>query len=182
MGYKIFFSMPWRHWVLGFLTGFACNSVMAQWQWVDGTGRKVFSDTAPPISVPEKSILKRPGLHPNTSAIGTNPPAIANNAAASLDTSAAPKLSGRDDQLETRKKQAEEAEQAKKKAEEERQAKVRAENCERAKRAKATLDSGIRIATTNAKGEREILDDAGRVTEAKRLEDIIRSECSTKVN
>jgi membrane protein involved in colicin uptake len=91
-------------------------------------------------------------------------------------------LSGRDEQLEARKKQAEEAEQAKKKAEEERQAKARAENCERAKRAKATLDSGIRIATTNAKGEREIMDDSGRAAEAKRLDDLIRTDCAASVN
>ncbi|MDO9481191.1 MAG: DUF4124 domain-containing protein [Hydrogenophaga sp.] len=182
MEFKTFFSMPWRHWVLCLLTGLVCSSVLAQWQWVDETGRKVFSDTAPPISVPDTSILKRPGLHTNTNAAGTNTPATGTDAAAPLDTGAAPKLSGRDEQLETRKKQAEEAEQAKKKADEERQAKVRAENCERAKRAKSTLDSGIRIATTNAKGEREILDDAGRATEAKRLQDIIRSECSARVN
>lgn len=155
---------------------------MAQWQWVDETGRKVFSDTAPPISVPDKSILKRPGSPPNTSATDTNTPATGNNAATSLNTGTAPKLSGRDDELEARKKQAEEDEKAKKKADEERQAKVHAENCERAKRAKITLDSGIRIATTNAKGEREILDDAGRAAEAKRLDGIIRAECSAKVN
>jgi hypothetical protein len=182
MGYKTFFSMPWQHWALGFLTSLACNSVLAQWQWVDETGRKVFSDTAPPASVPDKSILKRPGLQPNSGATGTNTPATGSNAAASLDAGAAPRLSGRDEQLEARKKQAEEAELAKKKANEERQAKVHAENCDRAKRAKSTLESGIRIATTNAKGEREILDDTGRAVEAKRLEGIIRSECSAKVN
>lgn len=175
MGYKIFFSMSRPHWSLGFVIGLACNQAWAQWQWVDETGRKVFSDTAPPVSVPDKSILKRPGLQPNTGATGSEPPAPP-------ETGAAPKLSGRDDQLEARKKQAEEAEQIKKKTDEERQAKVRAENCDRAKRAKSTLDSGIRIATTNAKGEREILDDAGRAAEAKRLENIIRSECSARVN
>lgn len=182
MEYKTFFSMPWRHWALGCLAGFTCNVVMAQWQWVDETGRKVFSDTAPPISVPDKSILKRPGFHPNTSTSASNSPAIANQASTALDSDTAPKLSGRDDTLEARKKQAEEAELAKKKADEEHQAKVRAENCERAKRAKSTLDSGIRIATTNAKGEREILDDMGRAAEAKRLDDIMRTECSAKVN
>ena len=34
--------------------------VLAQWQWVDGTGRKVFSDTAPPSGIPEKNILRSP--------------------------------------------------------------------------------------------------------------------------
>jgi hypothetical protein len=56
-------------------------------------------------------------------------------------------------------------------------AKARAENCERAKRAKATLDTGIRIATTNAKGEREIMDDKARGDEARRMDETIRSDC-----
>ena len=59
----------------------------------------------------------------------------------------------------------------------ERIAKQRADNCERAKRAKATLDSGQRLATTNAKGEREIMDDARRASETQRLQDIMRSDC-----
>ena len=56
-------------------------------------------------------------------------------------------------------------------------AKAKAENCARAKKAKATFDSGARIATTNAKGEREIMDDAARAVETKRLEGIIATEC-----
>jgi hypothetical protein len=36
------------------------------------------------------------------------------------------------------------------------------------------------LATTNAKGEREILDDAGRAAEAKRLDGIIRADCGPK--
>jgi hypothetical protein len=165
--------MPWRQRAVVFFSALACGSALAQWQWVDETGRRVFSDTAPPLSVPEKNILKRPGSH----AQPASPPAPV---AAPNETLEAPKLSTRDSALEARKKQAEEAEQAKKKADEERQAKLRAESCERAQRAKATLDSGIRLATTNAKGEREILDDAGRAAEAKRLDGIIRADCGPK--
>ena len=47
--------------VLALLALFSSLSAQAQWQWVDGTGRKVFSDTPPPADLPEKSILKRPG-------------------------------------------------------------------------------------------------------------------------
>ena len=65
----------------------------------------------------------------------------------------------------------------KKKAKEEEFAKARAENCQLAKRAKANFDSGVRISQTNAKGEREILDDAQRATEIQRLEKIIASDC-----
>jgi len=167
---KTVLSMLLRHSAVIFFTGLLCGSVWAQWQWVDETGRRVFSDTPPPLSVPDKNILKRPGSH-------TQPTVVPEPTPAAAEPLAIPKPSGRDSALEARKKQAEEAEQAKKKAEAERQAKLRAENCERAQRAKATLDSGMRLATTNAKGEREILDDTGRAAEAKRLEGIISSDC-----
>lgn len=172
--------LPWRNGLVIAFAMIASGAAMAQWQWIDGTGRKVFSDTPPPSTVPEKSIVKRPGLRTPAVAATTTP--TGTEATGSTSTGAAPKLSGRDEQLEARKKQAEETEQAKKKVEEERQAKARAENCDRAKRAKTTLDSGIRIATTNAKGEREIMDDAARAAEGKRLDDLIRSECSASVN
>ena len=90
---------------------------------------------------------------------------------------AAPKPPAKDEQLEARKRQAEAAEEAKRKAEDLRIAQLRADNCERAKRAKATLDSGVRIATTNAKGEREIMDDNARNAETKRLNEIAQKDC-----
>lgn len=156
----------------------ACGAALAQWQWVDSTGRKVFSDTPPPAGVPDKSILKRPGLRlpaavPDSASVTTS------TGSATVATAAAPKPSGRDEQLEAKKKQAEEAERARQKADAEKVAQARAENCERAKRAKATLDSGVRIATTNAKGEREILDDKARQAEVQRIEEAIRNDCST---
>jgi hypothetical protein len=158
-----------------------CSAALAQWQWLDGAGRKVFSDTPPPASVPDKNILKRPGP-PSAQPLANETSAPAATASTSTTaTTAAPKLSGRDEQLEARKKQAEAEEQAKKKAEEEKVAKVRQDNCERAKRNKTTMDSGIRIATTNAKGEREIMDDKARAAENQRLNAIIQSDCGPGV-
>jgi hypothetical protein len=142
-----------------------------QWQWVDKDGRKVFSDQAPPPDVPAKSIIKQPGA--KSPAAAAEPLA----AAASQAKPAAPKLSGSDPQLSEKKKQAEAAEATKKKADEEAAAKAKAENCEQSKRTKASLDSGLRIARMNARGEREYLDDAARATETKRLQGIIATEC-----
>ena len=82
-----------------------------------------------------------------------------------------------DKDLEAKKKQAAEAEAAKRKAEEQRVAKIKIENCARAKQAKAGFDSGARISQTNASGEREIMDDAARAAEVKRLQGILDSEC-----
>ncbi len=153
----------------------ASMSAFAQWQWVDGSGRKVFSDTAPPASVPEKSILKRPGPSSPSSPTVT---VIAPSAAPEKPSApAAPQVPTVDKELEAKKKQAEQSEEAKKKAEEQRVAQGRTENCERARKAKTAMDSGIRLATTNAKGEREIMDDKARATESRRLDEIVRSDC-----
>jgi preprotein translocase subunit SecD len=159
-------------------TSFAVSAV-AQWQWIDKDGRKVFSDRSPPAEINEKDILKRPGGRASVavaavsdSAAGT--PALAASASAK---GSAPKLTGKDAQLEAKKKQAEEEEAAKKKAEEEKVAVAKADNCSQAKRYMATLDSGVRIANTNAKGEREVMDDSKRAEEKKRAQGVADTSC-----
>lgn len=148
----------------------------AQWQWIDNSGRKVFSDTAPPASVPDKNILKRPGA-PLPMAAPSDAAVVPATAAASPSGTPAPKVPTVDPELEAKKKQAEAAEEAKKKAEMDRIARQRADNCERARRARATIDAGTRLAVTNAKGERVFLDDQARAAEARRLDGIMRDEC-----
>lgn len=152
-------------------------AALAQWQWVDKDGRKVFSDQPPPTSIPDKNILRRPGK----SVPAPAEPTAAASAPAGTATGtaqAAPKLTGKDKALEDKKKQQDAAAQEARKAEEERQARTRAENCERAKSAKASYDSGVRIGRTNAKGEREVLDDAARAVDVKRLQGLIDTECA----
>jgi len=151
---------------------------LAQWQWLDKDDRKVFSDRPPPPDIPQKSILKEPGFKvpgtPQGVAAGTPAPA----ASAPVAKASMPTLSGRDAELEARKKQADALEVGKKQAEAEKLAKARADNCERAKKGQATLKSGVRIALTNAKGEREFMDDAARSEETKRLQAIAESDCA----
>jgi hypothetical protein len=170
----------WRAAALAACALVASTSATAQWLWIDGAGNKVFSDTAPPPGTPDKNILRKPGSRPDVRSPESAAPAAAPAANPSAQAPT-PKVTGKDDQLEAKKKQAEkeaqEAAKAKQQAQADQTAKTRASNCERAKQAKATLDSGIRIATVNAKGEREIMDDKGRAAEAKRVEDSIRSNC-----
>jgi hypothetical protein len=104
-------------------------------------------------------------------------PADSSAGATSKQGSNTPQLSGVDKDLQEKKKQAEDAEAAKKKVEEEKVLKARVENCARAKQAKATFDSGVRVARQNDKGEREVMDDAARATETKRIQSIIDSDC-----
>lgn len=156
----------------------SCLSAFAQWQWLDRDGRKVFSDRAPPSDIPEKNILKHPGkLPPPPSAPANSETMPATTSPATTAPVPAAKKNELDTKLEEKKKQAEQAEAAKRKAEEARIAQVQAENCTRAKQAKASLDAGVRIATTNAKGEREIMDDSTRAAESKRLQGIMASDC-----
>lgn len=167
-------TLPARR-ALALLALFVSLGAQAQWQWVDSTGRKVFSDTAPPASVPEKSILKRPGAMP---APATTPAAPVEATKPEPVKADAPKPSGVDAQLEARKKEADNAEAAKKKAEAERIAKARADSCLRAQQNRAALQSGQRIATVNAQGEREFMSDERRTSELRRLEGIVRTDCA----
>lgn len=159
----------------------ACSlSAAAQWQWVDATGRKVFSDRAPPPDIPAKNILRQPGgsapapaaAAPSTApaatdATGQAAPAAANDA----------KPAGTDKALEEQKRKAEAQEAAKAKAEKDRIAKDRQENCARAKQAKTALSSGGLLAHTNAQGERGFMDEATRNSELKRADATIASDC-----
>jgi hypothetical protein len=158
-------------------------SAFAQWQWVDKDGRKVFSDRSPPAEIQEKNILKRPhgSVRPaplaEAEAAAAAPSKAAGPGVQASAKAGAPKLSGKDAELEAKKKKAEDEEAAKKKAEEEKVASLNAENCARAKTSMATLQSGVRMASVNAKGEREVFDDARRAAEVKHTQDVMSSNC-----
>jgi len=157
------------------LTCLLSTAAFAQWQWLDKDGRPVFSDRAPPPNIPEKSIVQRPG---RTIAVPEASVGASDQAVLPTQTVAsAPKVTGVDKDLAEKKKKAEAAEAAKRKAEEDRVAAAKADNCKRARLAKAGLDSGLRLAHSNAQGEREFLDDAARAVETKRIQSIIDADC-----
>ncbi|MDQ0041260.1 DUF4124 domain-containing protein [Variovorax boronicumulans] len=172
--------MKFMHWLLVGCVVALPLSASAQWQWIDKDGKKVFSDQAPPPDVPEKNILRRSGTPPPRPATGIDAPAALGTDAAApkaRESAAAPKPSGVDKELEEKTKKAEAEEKAKRAAEEAKVAKAKADNCARAREGKSTLDSGIRIAKVNAKGEREFMDDSARVAEQKRIQSVIDSDC-----
>lgn len=82
-----------------------------------------------------------------------------------------------DPALEARRKQLEQQEAAKRKADEALAAQQRAQNCERARAYLRTLDSGQRVARTNAQGEREILDERAIVQESGQARQSINANC-----
>ena len=147
----------------------------AQWKWRDASGRITASDLPPPRDVADKDILQRPSMPARKGA------AMVAADAASGAASAAPAVVARapagDKDLEARKKAADKEKEAKAKAEEEKIAANKAENCRRARSYMGTLEGGQRIARTNDKGEREVLDDKGRAEEMRRAREVIASEC-----
>ncbi|MES2946851.1 MAG: DUF4124 domain-containing protein [Pseudomonadota bacterium] len=178
------FKLASKTLVLAIASGSFALTAIAQWQWIDKDGRKVFSDRSPPAEIQDKDILKRPSGSLRqpvaaqaalVAAAAAAKPASA--ASAPVAKASAPKLSGKDAELEAKKKKAEEEEEAKKKAEDDKLAKARAENCERAKTSMLTLKSGVRMSSMNAKGEQEVYDDAKRASETKRVQEIIDSSC-----
>ncbi|WP_374673612.1 DUF4124 domain-containing protein [Ideonella sp.] len=153
------------------LLALACGSASAQsiWKWRDRDGRVQVSDRPPPVDVPDKDILQRPG--------GARPSAPA--PAASDNAASAP--AGVDPALEARrqKAQAEQAaaDKARQAADKTRRDQQRAENCDRARRQLAALESGQRVGRMNDSGEREILDDTGRAQEIARYRQIADTAC-----
>ncbi|MFC5499909.1 DUF4124 domain-containing protein [Caenimonas terrae] len=149
---------------------------LAQWQWIDKDGHKVFSDRSPPSDIPARNILKQPGGKP--APVPAEAAAAADVAAAPVTKTMAPvpKISGKDSALEQKKKEAEQEEAAKKKAAEEKFAKEKADNCARAQKSLQIMTGGQRIRSLNAKGEPEFLSDEQRAAETKRLQ-AITAEC-----
>jgi Domain of unknown function (DUF4124) len=153
-------------------------SAKAQWAWTDEQGRLIFSDRALASSVPDKRILKRPA--PVKANLTQDAPSgtAAETASTAKPVASTPQIAGMDKELAERKKKTEQTQVEQRKLEEDRIKKMKADNCERARMDQKTLDSGVRITHTNAQGEREILDDAGRAAEAKRIQSIVVSDCS----
>ena len=164
----------------------ASAAVSAQWQWIDKDGRTVFSDRAPPAEIPQKSILRQPAAAARATApqaASADVPARAASAAASLANdptpdAAVPKLGTVDKDLVERKKQADAQAAAKMQADAERISRAKAESCERARANRALMESGVRVSVTNAKGEREIIDDAARAAEVQRTQTVINANCN----
>jgi hypothetical protein len=158
-----------------FLILVACSlplAVSAQWQWLDSSGKKVFSDRPPPSDVPEKNIIRQPRGSARLEALP-----VASAASAAARPASTPRVSGKDSDLEAKKKQADQDVAAKKKAEEDKLAADRASNCAAANSSLVGLQSGRRIQRTNASGELEYLGDDARVAETKRMQDVIARDC-----
>jgi hypothetical protein len=148
--------------------GSANSSASGQWVWRDKAGRVTASDLPPPRDIAEQDIISRPAPRPAAR------PSEPRSAAAAASSSAPGPV---DRELEARRKAAEAQKTAQAKAEEEKVARQRADNCRRARAQATALESGQRMARINDQGEREVLDDKGRVEELRRAREVISADC-----
>ena len=137
----------------------------------DKAGHVQYSDLPPPAGTPDQDILARPSAAQRRAARRAAPPRRRRprrRRARAAASPASPPPKAVDPELEAKRKKAEADAAAKNKAEEERIAAATADNCSRAQAQLRTLESGVRVARTNDKGEREFLDDKQRADETER--------------
>ena len=138
------------------------TSALAQFVWLDEKGVKQYSDLPPPSSVPNKRILKTPGqsLPRGTTEVTETAEAADAGADSKPEAKAPPTIAEQNAAFQKRK--TEQAEKAKKAEQEAKLASNKAENCARARANQRTLDSGARIAQTDASGQRSYMNDQQR--------------------
>lgn len=148
-------------------------TAQGQWKWRDAQGRVQFSDRPPPQGTPEKDILARPANAPKPIQVVPYGQAASAPAAA-----AAPAASTPQERAAASDKARKAAEsEAKIKAQEQRDAQAKADNCRAARQQLAALESGVRVATVNERGERTVLDDSQRAQEIRKAQAVIAADC-----
>jgi type IV secretory pathway VirB10-like protein len=147
---------------------FAATSFAQQYKWVDKNGRTQYGDTPPP------GVKATPLKGPAARASSPEP------SPAAKDAKGAPKgpLTAAQQDAEFRKRQqdAEKAREKEAKAGEETQTK--SANCAASREQLVAMESGQRIARTDAQGERYYMDDAQREGELARARKNVQQWCN----
>lgn len=149
----------------------ACTLVLgssvaqAQYSWIDAKGVRHFSDRPPPPMTPPHKILKAPGRAAAPAYAGSAEPAPAADAAA--PAKGAPTLAQREEAYQIRKKLLEE--QEKKDVAEAQRRRDLADHCRDAREMRAQVESGVRIAKFDDKGERSFMSDQERAAQLARV-------------
>ena len=136
-----------------------------QFKWIDQDGKVRYGDTPPPG-------VKATPLRGSSASAAPAP-----SAGAAKDAKKGP-LTPAEQEQEYRKRQSE-AQKASAKAEQEQREKAaKQENCERSKDSLRMLESGTRIARTDAKGERYYLDEAQIAQEVAKARQSMQQSCN----
>ena len=149
------------------------------WKWRDASGQMHITDTPPPAGTPARNIISGTPASP---ALTTTTSSSSTTTTTTAADPAAPAASAGESALDKKKKAADKERSDKEKADraavDAKNAAIRKDNCARAQASLAGLQNGQRIAKINDKGEREVLDDAGRADEIRRTQDVVASNCS----
>lgn len=142
----------------------------AQYAWIDAKGQRHYSDLPPPASVPAAKILKSPRPLSLTVA-ELQAPAPSAPVTAAEKPKGPPTLAEREADFKKRageqgKREREASEEARRKAD-------IAENCKVARQAKAQMESGTRMSTTDASGATSFMSDEQRAVELARARKIV---------
>jgi hypothetical protein len=148
--------------ILGAALLLAAGSAAAQYVWIDHNGRRNYSDQPPP---PDVRVLQAPKGMEQVIASTARP------AAASAAPAAGTTLAEREQDFQKRRKES--AETAQKAQQDAAQAAERKRTCDAARRAKAELDSGVRLRSHTAADANEVMSDAERAAESARASKII---------
>lgn len=188
---------------LGFLALLGPRPALAQYQWSDENGRRVYSDVPPAPGSRVSNLVRRGDKareadHPamvvvgnaSDDAAGSRQPAAGGNdgadagaATAAGQASAQPAQAARrepsmaDREMAFRKRQAERAEAEQKQLAQVESARKTARACDDARANLRSLESGQRISRTNEDGERVFLTDEERESRLRELRSDIASGC-----
>ncbi|WP_439891301.1 DUF4124 domain-containing protein [Ralstonia sp. 25C] len=164
------------------LIALACPPALAQWawQWRDDKGHMVYSDAAPPPSVPANRIIRNPNTRTATAYEALPVPAsgvkAADPAAKPAQPASGVAASNPDDELRKRladraKKEQEEAKQAE-------QAQRKQAECQRIRNETAYLQNGRRVGTPQPDGSLSYMDDNQRAAAVQRNQAALSTNCS----
>ena len=158
-----------RTFLLALACAFATTALAQQYKWTDKNGRVQYGDAPPPG-------VKATPLRPPAAAPA---PAPKTPAAKAADPKAAKKgpLTAAEQEAEYRKRQQDAAKEREKLAQEQQATEATKENCTRAQEALRTLQSGQRVARTDAKGERYYLEDAQIAQETAKAQQAVQQWC-----
>ena len=129
-----------------------------QYKWVDQNGKVQYGDVPPP-GVKAQRLKPPPGAPAPAKKGEKGEKALSPEAA-------------------YRKRQEDAQKEREKGAQAEQEAAAKRENCTRAQESLRTLESGQRIARTDAKGERYYLEDAQIAQETSRARQLVKENCS----
>jgi len=143
---------------------FAATALAQQYRWVDKDGKVGYGDTPPPGA--QATPLRPPVAAP--AAPAAPPPAAAKRDSGTTELSP---------EAAFRKRQQERKEKDEKSAKERADAEAKRVNCEQSQASLRTLQSGQRISSTNAAGERVFIDDQERAKEIERTQRAVNDWC-----